>query len=84
MVWYINYPIEYGSEAWNFTISDNNNDSLETIYHKVCKLTLDLSPNLRVYSELGCTPLNMQKSSNGKIMAQIKWKWGFRRSLFTC
>ena len=39
-VWYINYPIEYDSEAWNLTVSDNNNDSLEIIYHKVCKLAL--------------------------------------------
>ena len=42
--------MDYGSEIWNFAKTDNN-DNLEIIYRKFCKLTN--STNLAVYGELG-------------------------------
>ena len=53
--------MDYGSEIWNFAITDNN-DILEIIHRKFCKFTLGVSTNatnLAVYGELGRAPLSI-------------------------
>ena len=50
--------MDYGSEIWNFVITDNN----DNLHCKFCKFTLGVSTNatnLAVYGELGNTPLSI-------------------------
>ena len=53
--------MNYGSEIWNFAITDNNNN-LEMFHHKFYKFTLEVSTNatnFAVYGELGHAPLSI-------------------------